>query len=294
LSKPLNDRVAKVANHNPLSVKLAPPPVLEISGPKLRVALETLIRAVEPAGGIEQFAHALRLKSVAFQQRMGEGRIATLGLADFEQLLATMATVRRRIAKPLQSMGWAAVRGALKNLLDGAQDVATADQRLGAFCAAFPGGKEYRFVRDLAAEVLHNMLPEHYPMMQRWVWDTKSNTGVLREIWHADDVDHIVIDIPDRYETFLTLREELSQFLTSNGVFRDVPWYVDLLQAQIYGEYIGAQGGAFLKTDFSAEVDPLEHSLRILGLDVAGKPGRSRLKTIEGTSLPVNDIKCLN
>ncbi len=49
------------------------------------------------------------------------------------------------------------------------------------------------------------------------------------------------------------LREELSQFLSDNGIFRDMLWYVDLLQAQIYGDYINAQGGAYLKTDFSAE-----------------------------------------
>ena len=53
-----------------------------------------------------------------------------------------------------------------------------------------------------------------------------------------------MIDVPDSYETFLVLREELSQFLADNGIFRDMLWHVDLLCAQIYGDYINAQGGA--------------------------------------------------
>ena len=93
-------------------------------------------------------------------------------------------------------------------------------------------------------------------MMSRWVWDARANTGVIREIWHALDVDHIVIDIPDSYDTFLVLREELSQYLTTNGVFRDVTDYVDLLTAQVYANYICEQGGTYLRTDFAAPEDP--------------------------------------
>ncbi len=130
-----------------------------------------------------------------------------------------------------------------------------------------------RFVRDLAAELLHNCYPEHYPLMQRWVWDNRANTGVLREIWHGDNVDHMLIDVPDGYETFLILREELSQFLSDNGVFRDMLWYVDLLTAQVYADYINEQGGAFLRTDFASEGDPLEHTRRILGLDGRRRKG---------------------
>jgi hypothetical protein len=270
-------------------------PVLQLSGPKLRSALEALIRAAETIGGIETFANAARVKSHVFQETMAEGRAGSMVLSDFEQLTAAMATVRRRIAKPIHALGWMKVRVAIAALLDQAHDTRNADARMKAFCAAFPAGKEYRFIRDLAAEVLHNVYPEHYPLMQRWVWDRKANTGVIREIWHGEDVDRVLIDVPDRYETFLVLREELSQFLADNGVFRDMLWYVDLLQAQIYGDYINAQGGAYLKTDFASEVDPLEHSRRILGLDsVSGRTGRSRFKTIDGTSHVVDRTKLLN
>ena len=270
-------------------------PVLQLSGPKLRSALEALIRAAETIGGIETFANAAKVKSTVFQETMSDGRAGSIELSEFEQLTAAMATVRRRIAKPIEAIGWSKGRAAIAALLDQAHDTTTADARMKAFCTTFPGGKEYRFIRDLAAEVLHNVYPEHFPLMQRWVWDRNANTGVIREIWHGEDVDRLVIDVPDHYETFLVLREELSQFLADNGVFRDMLWYVDLLQAQIYGEYINAQGGVYLKTDFASEADPLEHSHRILGLDsVSGRTGRSRFKTIDGTSRVVDGNKRLN
>jgi hypothetical protein len=104
------------------------------------------------------------------------------------------------------------------------------------FCAAFPDDRDHHWVRDLAAELLHYAHPERYPLMTRWVWDARTNTGVLREIWHDENVDSISIDVPDGYATFLMLREELAQYLATNGVFRDVLFYVDVLWPQVYAE----------------------------------------------------------
>jgi hypothetical protein len=129
--------------------------------------------------------------------------------------------------------------------------------------------------------------PERYPMMNRWVWDRGANTGVLREIWFADNLDQITIEVPDTYETFVVLREELSQFLTDNGIYRNVLHYVDLLLAQIYAMYISEQGSDYLRASFNEPSDPLEHSRRLLGLDVSGHSGRSRVKFTDGTVRPV-------
>ncbi|MGD8356842.1 MAG: hypothetical protein PVG42_02190, partial [Lysobacterales bacterium] len=153
----------------------------------------------------------------------------------------------------------------------------------------------HRWVRDLAAEILHNVDPERYPLMCRWVWDQKANTGVIREIWFDDNIDNITLDVPDGYDTCLVLREELSQFLTDNGVFRDVPWYVDLLCAKVYADYIAAQGGVYLRADFSAPGDPMEHTRRLLGLDgVRAGSGRTRLKAINGEAFVIEDGDPLN
>ncbi len=269
-------------------------PVLELSGPKLRIAYETLINASEAVGGIEQFVEAVKLKSKVFHDLLGDGKASTVDRGAFEQLVQLMATVRRRLTRLIDGQGWAKVQVAISVLLDGATDTTIADNRIAAFVKTFPDGKETRFIRDLAAEILHNVMPEHYPLMQRWVWDTKTNSGVIREIWHGDDVDHMVIDVADGYETFLMLREELSQFLADNGVFRDMLWHVDLLCGQVYGDYINAQGGAWLKTEFGSDSDPLEHTRRIMGLDrVAGKRA-GKDKTIDGAAETVPPTKLVS
>ena len=283
-------------------------PVLELSGTKLRIGLERLVHASESLGGIERFAEAVRLKSTVFQERLADDKARSIGRAQLDEIVPMMATARRRIGPLLEARVWEGTRTAIATLLDKAHDTTIADQRIAAFESdlrrlgqingAEPLGKD-RFLRDLASELLHNTYPEHYPLMHRWVWDAKANTGVVRQIWHdlkgaGDDVDHIVIAVADGYETHLALREELSQFLADNGVFRDMLWHVDLLCAQIYGDYISAQGGAYLKADFVSEGDPLEHTRRILGLDrVAGKRLRDR-KTIDGAAEVLPDTKLLS
>jgi hypothetical protein len=169
------------------------------------------------------------------------------------------------------------------------------DARIESFCGRFPNDKKYRWVRDLATEIMHNVDPERFPLMNRWVWDARANTGVLREIWHDDNVDHIKIPVGDGYGTYLMLREELSQFLSENGFFRDILQYVDILCAQVYAQYICEQGGSYLRTDFSAPEDPMQHTRRLLGLDgVRPGSGRSRLKSIDGEAFVIDDTTLLN
>ena len=131
--------------------------------------------------------------------------------------------------------------------------------------------------------------------MTRWIWDARANTGVLREIWFGDDVDSRSIAIEDNYATFLMLREELAQFLSDNGFFRDVMFYIDLLCAQAYAEYICEQGGTYLRADFSSPEDPMVHTRRMLGLDgVKRGSGKTRLKSSDGTAYVVDDTPLLS
>jgi hypothetical protein len=256
-------------------------PVLDLSGPRLRQSLETLVSRAEPDGGVERYVAGIAAKAAMFGDALADGRVARLDEETFLGLAAFMAPVRRRVGETLAAQGFGAIKSAIAALLAGAEDSSDADavdRRLAAFCAAFPDGPRHRWVRDLAAEVLHYTLPENYPLMARWVWDRKANSGVLREIWYGD-IDRTTLDVADGYATFLVLREELSQFLADNGVFRDMLFYVDLLCAQVYADYICAQGGAFLRTDFASEQDPMEYTRRMLGLDgVAPEAGRTRVK----------------
>jgi hypothetical protein len=203
-----------------------------------------------------------------------------------------MATVRRRVGDWLSEERFAEMRQGIVELFVEDDHI---DIRIARFCDRFPTDKKHRWVRDLAVELLHNAEPERVPLMNRWVWDAKANTGVIREIWHGDDVDHMTIKVGDGYGTYLMLREELSQFLSDNGFFRDVLFYVDVLCAQVYAQYICEQGGSYLRVDFSAPEDPMQHTRRLLGLDgVQPGSGRTRLKSIAGEAFILDESQTLN
>jgi hypothetical protein len=260
-------------------------PRLELSGPRLRRSVEALVAGADTHGGIERYLDALKLKSAVFREALGNGA-SSPGQLDVEALrplLAFMPTVRRRIAPWLEAPAHATLRAALGQLLEPVLDTSGTDARIARFCAAFPQDDRHRWTRDLAAELLHNLDPERFPLMTRWVWDREANTGVIRELWFGPDVDHTTITVDDGYETFLVLREEIAQFLAMNGVFRDVPQMVDLVCAQVYAEYICEQGGSYLRADFSAPEDSMQHTRRLLGLDgVRAADGRARFASIDG------------
>lgn len=260
----------------------------------LTAGLESLVAGCEEQGGIERYVQGLRFKGALFQEALSGGKAGDLDEDTFKGLCAFMAPVRRRIGPRLVEDGFPKFRESIAELLDGLSDTTTADTRIRRFRARFPEDRAHRWVRDLAAELLHYSAPELYPLMCRWVWDAKANTGVLREIWYGDNVDHMVIDVTDDYEVFLVLREELSQFLTDNGIFRDVTYYVDLLCAQIYAGYISSQGGSFLRADFSSPGDPLQYTRRLLGLDgINSETGRTRLKTVDGQPSVLENVELL-
>jgi hypothetical protein len=269
-------------------------PRLELSGPKLARAFESLVALADEQGGIEIYVEALKLKAAAFLGVLGEGNALAVELAALRKLCACLATVRRRAGCYLEPSTFAPLRARIAALVEGLEQTATTDARIAEFCAGFPDDRDHRWVRDLAVEILHNVDPERYPLMCRWVWDARLNTGALREIWHADDVDQIVIDVPDGYDTFLVLREELSQFLAANGVFRDVVQYVDLLIAHVYAGYLSEQGGTYLRTDFATPDEPILYVRRLLGLDGIGADGRTRLKASDGTAFVVGDLRLAN
>lgn len=267
-------------------------PVLDLSADALRSGLQIMIRGSEDHGGIERYIDAVKLKSTMFRQALLENDVANLELDTFKGLCTFMATVRRRIGDWLSEDRFAEMHEGIVELFAEDDHI---ENRIGRFCDRFPNDKKHRWVRDLAVEMLHNADPERVPLMNRWVWDAKANTGVLREIWHGDDVDHMTIKVGDGYGTYLMLREELSQFLSDNGFFRDVLFYVDVLCAQVYAQYICEQGGSYLRVDFSAPEDPMQHTRRLLGLDgVQPGSGRTRLKSIDGEAFILDESQTLN
>jgi hypothetical protein len=269
-------------------------PVLELSGPKLKHALEHLVESAEATGGIEHYVGALALKAALFEELLGNGRVGELSEGEFYDLVAFVTPVRRRIGAWLGRNGFPAMRSRLERLLSDWSDGSTADARLRGFVGSFPSDREHRWARDLAAEALHFTAPTRYPLMTRWMWDARTNTGVLREIWYAENSDAITLKVGDDFATFAALNDELEGFLGGNGIFRELPFYVDLLCAHVYAFYINDRGGQYLRADFSGEQDPMAHTRRLLGLDaVDTESGRTRLKLIDGTAHVLADARQL-
>jgi hypothetical protein len=268
-------------------------PVLDLSGPKLRAAFEHLVDSAEATGGVERYVGALALKVSLFAEVLGGDGGAALTETEFCDLVAFITPVRRRIGDWLGRNGFAAMQRRLQLLLDSTVDAATVDARLRRFVDSFPGDRAHRWARDLGAEVLHFTALERYPLMTRWMWDAHVNTGVLREIWHSDASEIGTIAVADDLATFVTLRDELAEFLRGNGVFRDVPLYVDLLCAHVYAGYINDAGGQYLHADFcgGAKGDAMAHTRRLLGLDaVDTETGRTRLKLIDGETYVLSSL----
>ncbi len=243
---------------------------LELSGPVLADSLAELLSACEDDGGVERYVEALKFKISLFQDAFKNAG-SDLSAENFVKLCMFMPTVRRRIGAYVEPDKYDELKSAFAVLFT-QSDV---NAKIEAFQNRFPRDKKHRWTRDLATEILHNTDAEIYPLMHRWVWDKKCNSGVIREIWHGD-VDGVTLDVDDDYETFLKLREELAGWLSENGVYADVLSYVDLLCAHIYGGYIAAQGGLYLKADFSSKEPPIHFTRRLLGLD--GVAAKTNLK----------------
>ncbi|WP_081532168.1 hypothetical protein [Rhodovulum sp. P5] len=265
--------------------EVAQAPVLDLSGPRLRRAYEHLIESAEPTGGVDRYITALWLKASLFEEMLGKGKVHELTETEFYDLCAFVTPARRRVGALLGEIGFEDMRNRLVSLLDGWCDLGTTDRRLAAFSDGFPHDKAHRWLPDLGAEVLHFIAPDRYPLMTRWVWDGRVGTGALREVWFADDVAEAQIEVPGGYLTFATLAGELEGFLRGEGVYRDLPFFTDLLLAHVYAAYINDRGGEFMRAEFATAADPMLHTRRLLGLDaVDTETGRTRLKLVDGTA----------
>ena len=241
-------------------------PILHLDGAFLRASLESMNENCKKLGGVELIIEGLQGKSLLFQRTFSSDA-ALMSSTEFFDACSFMPTVRRRIQPILKAKGFDYLRDAIAGLLDDVS-LETHDSKLAELTNALTLEGKTRWIRDFAAEVLHYQEPETYPLMTRWVWDLEANSGVLREIWFSDNPD-VKLDIPSDIRTFLELRRELNDFLEDSGVYANHHFVQDILFAWIYSQYIGAQGGSFLKSDFNQSGTPFGYALRMLGLDTA-------------------------
>lgn len=262
---------------------VAPTAVNQIVPAQLPLALDATLfkqhcsRLLEIAaqdGGIESYLAALRAKQHAFTETLGRGEI---GANDIEMLLGCVFTARRRVYPALESVGMARAAGLLRDLVSGTLYPA---ERLQAFVDAMPGAtgmdresvkaaaKVRRAAWDFAAEALHFSDPVRYPLMSRWVWDEATQSGALREFVRGNDA---IRDIPfnNSPATFEGARVWLAERIAEEGIYRDVPLWIDLVQAQAYTAYFRSFTEGSLGADFARGVTQHEQLKKILGIDAA-------------------------
>lgn len=249
-------------------------------------AFDSLKRHMEIDAGAEAYLQALNSKHDLFAQLLGESTFPGLTLAELESLLSHVFSARRRVFPALEAMGRQSVNQAIDQLLHGEQDLWT---RLADFAgliqiagdadrdARKQGQKLRRAMHDFGAELLHFSRPEIYPLMTRWVWDQTTVSGALREFIRGHEQME-TISLGAAPEMFEGVRAWLTNLLAAQGLYRDMEWWVDLVEAEAYSTYFRAMAQGMLSADFGRSGGPEEYLKKFLGIDPVRPSGRSRVK----------------
>jgi hypothetical protein len=247
--------------------------------------LQALMAAARRDGGVDTYLERLQAKQRLFSSALAADAIESIGEARVEALLETVFMARRRLHAPLRALGLPALRDSVAELLYGS---ASLPRRLQGFVAMLPvppgenlearkrAARLRRAAHDLACELLHFRDPFKYPLMARWVWDAGTTSGALREfVRGAESAEKLAIE--DTPESFEGVRAWIAERIEREGIYRDVAFWVDLIQAAAYSGYFRAMTGGVLGSDFTRAAGPEEEIKKLLGIDAPRRGGRSRL-----------------
>lgn len=245
-----------------------------------------MLATVGQDGGIEAYLASLAAKRQAYAGLLERSRIERLTLEDLELLLERVFTARRRVFPALQAMGAACAAALVEELLYGQAPLGS---RLQTFVDAMPGAegmsrqsidaaaKVRRAAWDFASELVHFSDPDKYPLMSRWVWDQSTQSGALREFIRGADAAG-EIPFGNTPELFEGGRKWLAEQITEQGIYRDIPFWIDLVLAEAYTTYFRSVTEGSLGADFGRGGPAYEQMRKLLGIDAPAAAGRSRVK----------------
>ncbi|WP_018867551.1 MULTISPECIES: hypothetical protein [unclassified Thioalkalivibrio] len=246
---------------------LAPEP-LEVSFDKeiLATKLNSLNEAIAEAGGVdglETFIEALRSKHEVFAAIVAKGD--EIDAEDVRTLGGLVFSVRRKLGALMAER-----QGAL---VDGVRALVRPDvevnERLAGFADLAADDKKLRrAIWDFGAEILHFADPEAMPLACRWVWDTSTTTGALREFIRGNDTLRS-IPIGDSVGAIEGARRWFFDALAEEGFYRDLPFVTDLVWVQAYSDYARSLSMSLgmIDNQFGTKQDPLELAVKMLGID---------------------------
>lgn len=245
-----------------------------------------LSHIAEEDAGIDAFLASLEAKHKLFSNLLNQDVIEQLTMDGVEALLETVFSARRRVYPAFSAMGITVTTDAIRELLYGKSALL---DRLNHFSeiveindaadkeARKIAAKNRRAAFDFGAELLHFNDPIKYPLMTRWVWDQNTVSGALREFIRGNDT---LPDVPlgNSPEMFEGARTWLAAQLAEQGLYKDVHYWVDLVQAQAYAEYFRSMAEGMLSADFGRASGPADHIKKFLGIDSPAKEGLSRVR----------------
>ncbi|MFO8004578.1 MAG: hypothetical protein R6U12_10135 [Thioalkalivibrio sp.] len=246
----------------------------------LGMKLAGLRAAISEAGGVddlETFIEALRSKHEVFAGIMARG--ADIDGTDLRTLGGLVFSVRRKLGPLLAQREGALLEGLRALVLS----ELSLDDRLHAFAGlAGEDRKLRRALWDFGAEVLHFSDPDGVPLASRWVWDTATTTGALREFIRGNDTLR-EIAIGDTVAAIEGARLWFYDALAEEGFYRDLPFVVDLVWSQAYSDYARSlsMSMGLIDAQFGAKQDPLELMVKMLGIDAP----KGRLKAASDETL---------
>lgn len=245
-----------------------------------------LQKNAEDDAGVDAFLASLQAKHELFSSLLAEEKLSELSMESVEALLETVFSARRRVYPSIEMLGIDKARERVKNLLygnsnlldrlDQFSDVVVSDEGADKEIRKL-AAKNKRAAFDFGAELLHFNNPIKYPLMTRWVWDQNTVSGALREFIRGNDT---MPDVPlgNSPEMFEGARAWLAAQLADQGLYKDVHFWVDLVQAQAYAEYFRSMAEGMLSADFGRASGPSDHIKKFLGIDAPAKIGLSRVR----------------
>jgi len=244
-----------------------------------RNKISRLLQGADEKGGIDSFIEALEKKHRFFNDALIRDALSQLQAGDVEILLETVFTARRKLNLHAITISHQELVEAIEQLLYGSE--ADVNQRLDLFVQTlgFTERKMQRAVWDWGAEMLHYTSPEAIPLMSRWVWDAKVQSGAMREfIRGGDSMNEIPLtQTPGEFEA---ARVWIAERLREQGFYRDIAMLTNLVLAQAYTDYVlgMSKGLGMFESEFGGKLEPIEFIAKLLGIEPARRNGKSRVK----------------
>ena len=239
--------------------------MLQLDAERFAKHFSEFVALADAGPGLQAYVELLEAKHRLFAAALAAP--ARIDLQGAEALLESVFTARRKLFPLIEALGSAGFSERVARLLGG-------DSTVEAFCDSLHYPQEraaHRKLRgaahDFAAELLHFSDPRAHPLRTRWVWDSASASGALRELTnqgYAGAIDHAAA------------RGWLYERFAEQGIWREQHWLADLVLAMAYVGYFRAMTGGVLGSDFTRSSSPDEQLRKLLGVDSGGRRSRVR------------------